>query len=538
MDHMSKESRAQAARTRRENNLTAILDTVEKVEEKLDTISVADFAKEAGVNPRTLKNHGFADVASIVDAYLARKEADGASVSPSISKRASAVNPYDLSALQRKLDSYADLDADEQIKRTEEVYSILSHGLEAESSSVAQSHQRHALASACCYLSYRYLQRSSEGDGVVPLAQRAIHFARTGLTHVEKVHGRKHFRLAAQLARIGAAAAHQLSRYECAGLGPNPSETELLKAQKAVLVQMRTISDFKEVEKGYLQRLDLPVLYAAAEYQRARADACFHEDVDAEIQATVAFARELEELEQGNHAVHPRVLVPFLARMCCVQVAYTEKIGKLALGEEFLRLRDHLLAVLSRHHEAPVSSRALMTMFALADAREGAGAFHSADLILVCTFGVVGELLVAEHLRAVADGSKRKKNDDEDPYGAIKMHYARATEGTAVLGAAAVLADRARAALRSEIKEADDPGPWQIFSSGNLDESLVERVTLSIVTGKPPTKEQASALLRELNPLIATLNKIVNGNTIADLDAHSSENGSAEQVAIDELSFC
>lgn len=345
-------------------------------------------------------------------------------------------------------------------------------------------------------------------------------------------------------------------------LGAHPSKLEVSEARGEELVRLRSISDFKGLEATYLDRLDQPVLAAAARYQQNRADAFFHGSSEAESNATSEFAQTLTRLDKNGYTIPPRLLVPFLARMCCVDVAFGpgSAEGKAASGQAGSSppktpIRDELLSVLARREEGLAPARALKTMFALADnagSTEGSFPFHSTDLAIVSSFGVVGNLLVADYLNKMADESSEALRpgrvartsstenavelDVQSLRGAAKMYYARAATGT-VFGSSGVLTNRARTSLATITEPTNDPREWPIFKTGEVNSALLQKLALSVVTGQRPTPEQARTLLEEFSPIIAHLHRIANVHTIADVDAHSVVYGSAEPVALEELRF-
>ncbi|WP_152530322.1 hypothetical protein [Rhodococcus sp. JG-3] len=519
---------------------------------ELQTMTMKNLALEAGVSVNTIKRQ-FPTIHDVVAAIVAERDRGGREVPSALRVQSDRIpngQDREFAAEQlRILRALDDLPIDEAVTQTRDIYT---------DTLALHPHEEHLLAAQCCYLSYRLLQLPDDADRV----DEALKVAERGIRHLRKDRGR-HYALGGQLARNAAAAAQRNARIVCQELGSDPSTTAILEAKLRVLAQLSAVATHKQTERDYEGKLNQPVNAAAAEFHRARAEALVHQSPPAEFDAVLTMARTMREHAQSGLSLPPRILVPFLTRLCAVHVAYATDNEPLEFidAEELLDLRDHLLNTLALQHrlEAETPRRALETMFALADRVRGdvdtGQDIHLPDLILLCGYGVIGQLLVADYLfdlaktkdDSPAQNSTHPLNTSTIPlleikrnelFSAAKMYYTEAPKNTLIVGAAAVLAARARKSLaeledpaNDDTADIDDAKPWAVLKDGRLNAATVNQLSLGIATGQRPSAAQASAMLRELQPLLLTL------RTIAGEEVKPDENGALETIFTAGLRF-
>lgn len=541
------------ARRRVEKTKQTILRKAAEMEgsgELLD-ISLVDFCRAAGVSHNSVRKH-FGGLDGVIEALVTQWEAEDRAVSAPLRHAAARHRDHRPRSSEYAENIYRRLQQldDRDLEGTRRIYV-----------EVASTDEHRAVASACCFLAYRYLNYASTRKSVM---DEAITYADWGLKRVASTPGRRPHALGAQLARIGAEAARRASRIVGAEVGTGtvgsvdpPTERDVLLATDEERKYLTKVVRFKEQERHHTEKLDLPVLTAAAQFHRDRALALIGDDRQAEIDSITTMARTLVSLTEQNHPVHPSMLVALLVRLCAAQLAYTD--FHLDHNDELTGLRHALLHTLSQR--SSTEGRAMTTMFALTDRDDAHGEIHPPDLSLVTTYSLVGKLLVADYLRDVAYAKAREHpSSSRTPpavtapekiifpgltsvadlsvrqlFAAALMYYAEAPQNTLVIGAARILADRARHSYTQLVSDPHVgrpiPEEWPIFHNGELDPTQINYLSLGVVTGQRPSPAQARMLLRELEPALTVL------RAIAMKDAKAREYFTNEDVALPELRF-
>lgn len=550
-DEVSKadEARQKAATTRKRHSRTLMLNAAERLVEAgvdLGTMTMKQFAREAGVSTNTVTRQ-FPTVREVVAALVEQRDNANIDVPPRLrvqtDHQSLSHNREFVNEQLRTLRALSELNTDDAVEQMRETYAQTLD---------LHPEEHHLLAAQCCHLSYSLLLLPPSAQ----TASEAREVAENGLRHIGADKGR-HYALSGQLARNAAAAAQRASQIACSAIEFDQEEREVLTTKIAVMKNLTAVAANKAIERRFQTKLNRPLTAAVAEFHRSRAIALIDENRDAEVESVLELARTLKEHAAVGGALPPRVLVPFLARMCAAQVAYERdpSVGYDRL--KFRRLRDFLLATVTAFHtsDAETSGRALATMFALADRQRGhvdvGHAVHLPDLILLGGYGVIGQLLIAEFLydlakfkqsqadRKLVDSSEPSrplyKIPESDLFAAAKMYYLEAPKNTIVVGSAAVLATRARDALRSDFdcgtSDSEDAKPWAVLKNGDLNAEIVNRLSLEVAIGKRPSVHEARAMLRELQPLLLTL------RTIAGEEMKPDENGAVEMIATTGLRF-
>lgn len=531
MAGMTEEIRKKATENRKRKSRILIFKAAEELAEErpLTEVTMKELAARAEVSVNTIKRQ-FQTVADVAYSLSLELESNGTHLSEkakhSLQKAAKHSGAHEdrefVQQTLRTIEQLHDADNFDAIDRLESIY----HELETE-----HADQYHLLAVTSYYLSSRYLHvlPGTEAVDSARSATLALKWAQSGLRHTKSDRRGRHVTLGKGLAFNASEAARRSCFAVCSSLDPEPDELTLTKAKVKVVAMLGVVASSKKEERDYEIKLNQPVSAAAAEFHRARAEAMAQQEKTDEIDAVLVMARTLNQLAHTGHTIPPRILVPFMPRMCAAQVAYQSDIAP-ETHQELADLRKALLATLRDHHDSATPHRALRTMFALAQ-RPSLGEasarnialpeeIHLPDLILVSGYGVIGKLLIADLLRDIS----RAKTAHSDIYtaspplldilpeelmAAAKMYYTQAPTNTLVVGAAAVLADRARVSLKDDdVSNAQDTKPWPILDSGTLNIVLINQLSLGIITGKRPNPEEATAILREIHPLITTLESI------------------------------
>lgn len=556
MPGMSEETRRAAAETRRLQSRRLILEAAAAFvgEGKVSSVTMKALAQRATVSVNTIKrqfpslDHVFAEISE------SRQLTSGETVNGKFAAQ------FD-DGRDREFIS----DTLRELKRLEDYsYSNAVAGTESLYRDLLDKHPRehYLLGATCCYRSYRYLNDPGDDESRIASGKAALRSAQDGLRHLAEGNGR-HYALSGQLARNAAAAAHSLSVLACSGLGEDPDEVDFLRAKLTVFNSLSDVEKYKQIEKSFADKLGRRELAVAAEFHRARAEALRGEDVSAELDAVIAMARALVRLSDSAEVLSTNTLVPFLCRLCAVQMAYARQIESRTDAQDFPSLRDRLYKVLASHHGSATPARALATMFELVDRSHLTQLDHPkglldnevqqtpglAALILVASYGIVGKLLVADFLLDVAEASVAGNNPFpstklfsvglEDLLGAARMYYEQAPKNTLIVGAAHQLAIRARQSVgsvgqlaRKAGLDVVEPSRWPIFEeNGTLNRGLVDQLALGIASGKPPTRDEAQAMLNELKPMLLTLRSIA-GDPI-----NPEENGASESLVVNGFRF-
>lgn len=517
------EARARAAETRKRQSRHIILEMAEGLVEAGEfSVTMKDFARRAGVSVNTVKRQ-FASMEEVFAAVADERAAAGRAVPRRLQTGkgyAAARDSREYVTNQvRVLRSLADVNISQSVEATRSIYAdcVATH-----------PEENYLLATTCCYLSYRLLQLPK--DPSTTLEARQV--AERGLEHLDADRSR-HYALGAQLARIAADAARRLAQAASDAVGPEPDELRFLRATRDVVAHLHALAENKRKESVFEKKLNQPLTAAAAEYHRARAQALIQDDVPAEIDAALAMARTLVDSANAGKTLPPRILIPFVTRLCGTQLAYRQILQDNGDDEELTELRDRLLDNLRAQDstEAATASRGLATMITLVDRNSGdiasASALHLPDLILLTGYGVVGQVLLADFLRDIADVIDSRPAEigalypstalfnvtPSDLRPAAMEYYRTAQRFALVVGSAAVLANRARQARqemieRLEPEDSEQPKPWAVLHQGKLNTALVNQLSLGMVTGRRPTASEASEMLRELEPFLDTLRTV------------------------------
>jgi hypothetical protein len=507
------EWRVRAAKKRRDKTRRVILDHADTIADsgELATATLVGFAKSAGVSHNSVRKH-FGDMNGVIAELVKERKASGKVVSASLSRTASAGGTRD------PLDSV--LEVHRRMSKLEE--RDLSAAEEIHAETVARG-DHHAVACACCHLAKLYLNYSSRKL----LMDKAIQTVDDGLGRLDLLNGRSHAALEGQLARIGATAARRASLIVgCPPTSAAPSEPETSLMRLAAVKYLTKIVAYKDREHRVAERLDLPVEAASAEFHRDRAAALLQmEDSPAlEVESARNFARRLVNLYDQKFTAEPRTLATLLTRVCALRIAYPDLMDA---DDQLLTDAEALITIFKNQDD--LDGRAILTMFALSDPNHNHdNDIHQSDLSLVTTFGVVGRLLVADHLRKTAYAKKQDQSElrtdsameklispgldrvadlsTQQLFAAALMYYDEAPRHALVLGAAHILATRARDSYaRLSGEGVPRAAEWPVFKDGHLDIAQTNFLSLGVVTGRRPNQAQARQLLREMRPFLTVL---------------------------------
>lgn len=511
--------------------------------EKLANKTLSTFAKDV-CSVNTLKNRGYTQVADIAAHLLEILENDPhayglhpdaqalehlKTVARTSTKFGAAKKIQDIHHAVARLT--------EQIKRRTGEPKKTADDLELQYHNLSTEYpdQKALMAEICNSIALAYLRKgiSVPPQDAAGIAQR---WAERGLDHLESESRSRQYDLGRRLAQTLSAAARAAITARMKTMSETSDNAERMLIEMDVVSHLTTVMASKKQEHDYLRRMKQPLRAAAAEFHRARAYALITKDSVGEIAATVTMAHELDEILQqtGTLADGDHILATYLIRLCATQVAYKDKIGE-DTHEELDRIRTRLIGSLDggqQHDSAKANkdkatARALRTLFILADNDRNPGrspqhlgdTIHLADLMMISTYGVIGRLLLAEHLyqsaQAIADGrplyeqSKMLTISRKDYLKAAKHWYKADLLKTLPRGAAAVLAERAQQALsRKDLTEVGDTDLWPLLQGKGLNKVLVNQLALGAVTGTRPTDEQARQLLDELYPVLTVLESI------------------------------
>lgn len=504
-------------------------------DDALDGMTMSAFAEAATVSVNTVKGHSFRTIADIANALL--NEAHEFNLEPNARARQHLTATARQSIAHKKQEGLQKIReavtrVASSVKRgTREGLQKAVEELEAlyTDARATQPDQPTLLAEICNEISKIYLRHRNTFPITGEVPDPGLEWAKTGLNHLESDRRGRSFELGRSLASRASTAAHQIIITMSSALNEQSSDEQRMKVQLEVVPHLATLMTTKKQERDYAIKLNQEVRAAAAEFHRARAEALLAQSRRGEIDAAIAMARSLD---QHTDTIPLDILEMFLPRLCALQIAYTDEITS-AENNELDAIRPRLIGRIPAQSEA--NRRAMETLFALADfdrhpdtepAKPSAN-FHLTDLVLVSTYGIVGRVLLADHLRRIAKSSDTNTPMYEktellsigksDYLSAARSFYETAPRGTSVLGVAAVLARRARDTLdmaeNVEVREAADPEPWPILDGKGLNTALLDQFSLGAVTGARPTKEQADRLLEELRPFLDFLNSISEGDT-------------------------
>ena len=501
---------------------------------ELDGTTMKDLAKAAGVTVNTIKNQPFSNVSDVAVTLLDEAGSFGMSLSKNAIDNLSRVAEHSraqsdrerINEIHRMLTDIVD-----RSKRGLRTSNVVLEELEALHTEVDKTYpdELPLLAEISYSIAAIYLRPDDELDADPSNDRRseALLWAKRGITRLESDRRTRQFDLGQRLTALAAEAARQLISLHTAAITAKSSELERATVQVKVMAQLAIIVANKEKERGYALKLNRPLRAAAAEFHRARAEAMMQGFPQGEIDAVLQMARELDT-HSDTGPVPEDILEVFLVRTCAVQVAYRDLV-KADEHSELKEIRRRLIDTLP----SSAKQRAASTLFDLADHDPTIGkpvrVHHVTDLMLVSTYGVVGRVLLADHLKAIADsfdadgnppemyrGTDELKISEAEYRAAARYWYTQAPSGMNVLGVAATLAERARQALADGTWDGvRDTAPWAILDqeTNGLNTLLLDQLSLGAVTGRAPTKEQAQRLLDELHPLLTVLKSISEGRT-------------------------
>lgn len=501
---------------------------------ELDSTTMKDLAKASGVTVNTIKNQPFSNVSDVAATLL--EEAGGFDIS--LSKNAidhlntvaehsrAQSNRQRVNAIHHMLADIVD-----RAKRGLRTPKMALDELVGLYTEVDRDYpdELPLMAEISYAIAAIYLRPDDEldADPSNDRSSLALQWAKSGLTRLESDRRTRQFDLGQRLTALASEAARQLISLHTAEITAKSSELERATVQVKVMAQLSIIVANKEKERGYALKLNRPLRAAAAEFHRARAEAMMQGEPRREIDAVLEMARELA-VHSDAGPVPEDILEAFFVRMCAVQVAYRGLVTPTE-HSELEDIRRRLIDTLS----SPAKQRAVSTLFNLADQDATSGkpvqVHHVTDLMLVSTYGVVGRVLLADHLKAIADsfdadgnppemyrGTDELKIGEAEYRAAARYWYTQAPSGMNVLGVAATLAERAGRALADGTWEGvQDTTPWAILDqeTNGLNTLLLDQLSLGAVTGRAPTREQAQRLLDELHPLLTVLKSISEGRT-------------------------
>lgn len=193
--------RDKGARRRVEKTKQTILRKAIELEEsgELLDISLVDFCRAAGVSHNSVRKH-FGGLDGVIEALVTQWEVEDRVVSAPLRHAAARHRDHRPRSSEYAENIYRRLQQldDRDLEGTRRIYV-----------EVASTDEHRAVASACCFLAYRYLNYTSTRKSVM---DEAITYADWGLKRVAAIPGRRPHALGAQLARIGAEAARRACR--------------------------------------------------------------------------------------------------------------------------------------------------------------------------------------------------------------------------------------------------------------------------------------------------------------------------------------
>lgn len=520
--------------------------------EQLSGKTLRSFAKDASVAVNTLKSHNFMTPADVAAGLLeALREGKGTyNLKPSdramdhikdLARASTAFGDHNkVQAVHLKVTQITDalrrrsISSENAIEELEEQYNLLVNNHTGRLSLTAETCNSIALA-------YLHGGKNSFGGEA---AERALHWAQKGLKHLESDPHTRQFDLGRRVSEKVSAAARIGIAANLDALTEESTEAERKDVRLEVMKHLSTITISKMKERDYARKMKNPLRAAAAEFHRARAEALIQENPAGEIEAALQMARELAGLLDSLDSLPDSedILTTYLPRLCATQVAYRAQI-KSDTHEELDRIRTRLIDALgsgplSDQARIKATTRALRTLFVFADNDRNPRSkpkrstdVHLTDLVMISTYGVVGRVLLADHLRQAAhsldsgqplyEGSTLVTIGQHEYLNAARYWYKAALTHTLILGAAAELTSRARQALEEEdMARADPTKPWPILADSGLNVALFNQLSIGAVTGSLPGPEQARELLDELHPFLTVLESIAEGK-VGPVEIHA-----------------
>ncbi|MHC6214671.1 hypothetical protein [Rhodococcus ruber] len=521
-------------------------------EEKLSGKSLRSFAEDAGVALNTLKSHDYKTPADVAEDLLRtlRKRKGAYNLKPSdramdhikdLARASTAFGDHDkVQAIHLKVTQIT-----EALRRRSISSEHATEELEKQYGLLVTNHadRLSLMAEMCNSIALAYLQggkRSFGGEA----AEHALHWAKTGLKHLESDRHTRQFDLGRRVSEKVSAAARMGITASLDALTEESTEAERKDVLVEVMKHLSTITNSKMKERDYARKMKNPLRAAAAEFHRARAEALIQGEPAGEIEAALQMARELAGIldSLGSLPDGEDILTTYLPRLCATQVAYRRQIES-DTHEELDRIRTRLIDALGKgplsdQARIKATTRALRTLFVFADNARNPQSkpkrpadVHLTDLVMISTYGVVGRVLLADHLRQAAhaldsgeplyESSTLVTIGKHEYLNAARYWYEAAINRTLILGAAAELTRRARQALREEdMVSADPTKPWPILANSGLNVALFNQLSIGAVTGSLPTSEQARELLDEFHPFLMVLESIAEGK-VGPVEVHA-----------------
>ncbi|UTM39727.1 hypothetical protein MX572_23720 (plasmid) [Rhodococcus pyridinivorans] len=323
---------------RRERTREVVFRTAVALAEKeqLSGKSLRSFAKDAGVAVNTLKSHDFMTPADVAAGFLeALRKGEGTyNLKPSdramdhmkdLARASTAFGDHNkVQAIHLKVAQITDalrrrsISSEHAIQELEEQYDLLLTN---------HADRLSLMAETCNSLALAYIQGRKKSVGE-DAAERALHWAQTGLKHLESDRHTRQFDLGRRVSEKVSAAARMGIAASLDALTEESTEAERKDVRLEVMKHLSTITVSKMKERDYARKMKHPLRAAAAEFHRARAEALIQENPAGEIEAALQMARELAGLLDplGSLPDGEDVLTTYLPRLCATQVAYRDQI--------------------------------------------------------------------------------------------------------------------------------------------------------------------------------------------------------------------